>query len=290
MRKCRSPVGEPDVWIIVEVCETSPSENRYGPSESGAFEISVAGLGRYLIRAGREIRLTRPEDASDDELRAWLLGPALATLLHQRGALPLHASAVVVDRKCVAFVGPCGAGKSTICAFLAQRGYAVASDDVLAISRGPSGMPQAGAGSSSVRLMADSLAALGANHGEHYGRGLLGEKRVLHMQPGPVRLMALQSIYALEDSSDCGHGEVVKVSSADALKIILDNISRPEFANELGCFECTFALAATVASQVTVYRLLRPRTLSDMATLLDLLETHWFRAKARRPRRAFRER
>ncbi len=45
----------------------------------------------------------------------------------------MHASAVAIEDRCVAFVGSEGAGKSTTAAALARRGCGVLSDDIVAL-------------------------------------------------------------------------------------------------------------------------------------------------------------
>lgn len=68
-----------------------------------------------------------------EDAMTFLLGPVLGYALRQRGVLALHASAVVMSGVAVAFVGPGGAGKSTIAAALGRAGYPVLTDDVLAL-------------------------------------------------------------------------------------------------------------------------------------------------------------
>ncbi|MEC4807074.1 MAG: hypothetical protein SAJ12_16560 [Jaaginema sp. PMC 1079.18] len=76
--------------------------------------------------------LTRADAAT------YLLGPILGFILRWRGVICLHASAVVVEDRAIAFVGQAGAGKSTTAAAFASRGYPVLTDDVLALQPGKS--------------------------------------------------------------------------------------------------------------------------------------------------------
>jgi hypothetical protein len=57
----------------------------------------------------------------------------LSALLHQRGLVALHASAVSIDGRVAAFVGDKGGGKSTTAAALYRCGHALVTDDILAI-------------------------------------------------------------------------------------------------------------------------------------------------------------
>ncbi len=66
-------------------------------------------------------------------MSTYLLGPVIGFVLRLRGATCLHASAIVVDNQAIALVGVAGAGKSTTAAAFAERGYAVLSDDIVAM-------------------------------------------------------------------------------------------------------------------------------------------------------------
>jgi hypothetical protein len=57
----------------------------------------------------------------------------LGYALRRLGVLSLHASAVVMGERAVAFCGGAGAGKSTLAAAFASAGHAVLTDDVLAL-------------------------------------------------------------------------------------------------------------------------------------------------------------
>src|SRR6185437_15564144 len=65
--------------------------------------------------------------------RSYLMGSLFAVLCHQRGLLPLHASAVATGEGAIAFLGSSGAGKSSLAAFLARAGYRVLADDICVI-------------------------------------------------------------------------------------------------------------------------------------------------------------
>jgi hypothetical protein len=65
-----------------------------------------------------------------EDLMVYLLGPVFAFVLRLRGFISLHASAAVIRGNAVGFVGPGGAGKSTIVSDLACGGYPILGDDV----------------------------------------------------------------------------------------------------------------------------------------------------------------
>ncbi len=92
------------------------------------------GTEFWLDMDGSEIWATWPGNLTIGDTATYLLGPVLGLLLRFRGVTCLHASAVAFGDRAVAFVGSEGAGKSTTAAALARQGYAVLSDDVVALS------------------------------------------------------------------------------------------------------------------------------------------------------------
>jgi hypothetical protein len=91
------------------------------------------GVQVVVDRRGTHIWATWPEAMTLEDASTYLLGPVLAFALRLRGLTTLHASAVRVGESAVAFMGPQGAGKSTTAAAMANRGFSVLTDDVVAL-------------------------------------------------------------------------------------------------------------------------------------------------------------
>lgn len=62
-----------------------------------------------------------------------LIGIGLGLLLHRRGVLCIHGSALSINGRTITLVGDSGAGKSTTAASLIVRGATLISDDVVAL-------------------------------------------------------------------------------------------------------------------------------------------------------------
>jgi len=90
------------------------------------FLFQVPGVARFLLRGGREILFEAAPGVQAGDVSAFVIGTVFGILLHQRGEIVLHASAVRVNDRAVLFCGPSGAGKSTLAAALAQRGFPLA--------------------------------------------------------------------------------------------------------------------------------------------------------------------
>ena len=69
------------------------------------FLLKVQGVANYLIENGNSIIIDRSEGGSNDEIRLYLLGSAFGALIHQRGMLPIHGSAIIFENKVVIFSG-----------------------------------------------------------------------------------------------------------------------------------------------------------------------------------------
>ena len=99
----------------------------------GTARFTFPGAGSFLVRDGNRVLVTPDLPTDLALLRLYLQGMMLAALLSQRGYFVLHASVVQMGNSAIAFVGPVGAGKSTLAAALRARGYTVVADDNAAI-------------------------------------------------------------------------------------------------------------------------------------------------------------
>jgi hypothetical protein len=83
-------------------------------------------------------------------------------VVHHEGGVVLHASAVSIGAKVVAFLGPKHVGKSTLAMALVRRGARLVTDDTLVV-RLEGAVALAAPGVQRVRLWPDSARAVGAD-------------------------------------------------------------------------------------------------------------------------------
>ena len=131
--------------------ETAADESTliYEPVKNAVYTVRIeyfhaARCYRFLYRDGVVFALdhggtniwgTWPPEMSLEDAVVYLLGPVFAFVLRLRGFTPLHASAAVIRENAVAFVGPGGAGKSTIAGALAREGYPILGDDIAVLEQ-----------------------------------------------------------------------------------------------------------------------------------------------------------
>ena len=123
-------------------------------------------VGAFLSTDGRRIDI-EPAPGVDDALIAFpLLGPVLALLLHRRGLLVLHASAIAVAGRSAIFMGDKGAGKSTTASAMIRAGHDLLTDDVVALDLTHPSQPMIVPGFPQIKLAADAAAAISFRNAE----------------------------------------------------------------------------------------------------------------------------
>ncbi len=194
----------------------NPSGLYFRYSDDTAFLVSDAGSE---IWAEWRAPLTLEDTAT------YLLGPMLGFVLRLRGVLSLHASVIEVDGHALGFMGAAGAGKSTLAAAFAQKGFAVMSDDILALElRGDDYFARPGY--PRLRLWSDSADALFGTQNALPKLTPNWDKRYLALGAEPFRFQSeprrLSALYVLD-----GNGQdplslpVAPIKARDAMLALL---------------------------------------------------------------------
>lgn len=248
--------GDPDVVLRVAPVPPVPQETEGYTLTGEAALLSVAGVGRYLIHRS-EIVVDPATGASERNVRLYLLGSAMGGLLHLRGLLPLHANAVDLGGKAVAFAGHSGAGKSTLAAWFHDRGYPILADDVCVLSFDESGGATAFPGIPRLRLWREALEASGREAGafdrsfdnmEKYDVPTRGE--------GSVALpMPIAAIYLLgkgdEETPEPG---IEPLKGVQAVEALVSNTYRGGLVSTIGRTGLHLAACVKLAQAVPIFR------------------------------------
>jgi len=155
--------------------------------------------------ACRQIAWYPGQKASDAAFRADLLGRVMSLAAHVDGHLALHASAVSIAGRAVAFLGPKHAGKSTLALALVRLGARLLTDDTLVVRLG-AGTAWAAPGVQRMRLWNDSARALRACTADAGG----AKPTVDRLEPNEIATEAvpLDVCYLLEASPELEPGAV----------------------------------------------------------------------------------
>lgn len=228
------------------------------------------GVGAFLVTGGRRILVEPDSGAPQEAVRLAILGPVLALLLHQRNLLVLHASAVSIDGRAVAFLGGHGWGKSTMAAMLQGRGHPVISDDLAVVDPGdhwivPS-FPQ-------LKLWPDAVGALGHTSEELPLIHPDVDKRAFRFQRSfnPERL-PLRRLYLLAVAEPIAIERLPPKQAFEALMAHwYCNRFGPDFLRALD-LRAHFLRVSSLVRAVPVRVLQRPATLSEDPGLVESIE------------------
>lgn len=220
--------------------------------------LNVPGIARFQVVAGHSITVDAAPDAAERDVRLFLLGSALGVLVYQRGLLPLHANAVVIDGRAHAVTGPSGAGKSTLAAWFARGGLPVLCDDVCVVRVDEAGVPWAYPGLPRLKLWQDAADALGRDTAG-LDRAIEGRDKY-HVPIGTIVAdpVPLGGVYTLARADADAAGAIVPLSGADAMSAIIANSYRGHYAQTLGVAPRHFAQCAAIARAVGVHAVTRP--------------------------------
>lgn len=259
-----TPGLKPDVTIeVADVPESLPGQEAsklWVQIEDRTCLLRFPAIGRVLVEDGRHVVVQKDQQASYDDLRAFLVGSGLATVAHQRGLVPLHVSAVLAPDGVIAFTGESGAGKSTIAAHINRSTrWPLVSDDVSGLYKGPEGFFLE-SGVNTVKLWQDALQSLDLTS-DGLKRDLTRHDKFHAIDPSKFktgrfpfkRLILLQWGDTLE---------LKPLTGREAFQVALGAVYRPELATICGNRETVVAAAMALASEIHVQTLTRPKQAS----------------------------
>jgi hypothetical protein len=97
---------------------------------AGGYLLDFDGRATFeLTPDATELRCSHPEHIPMETAVTLLVDQVVPLVLAQRRALVFHGSAIDLDGRATAFMGPSGRGKSTLAAHLVARGHRLLADD-----------------------------------------------------------------------------------------------------------------------------------------------------------------
>ena len=250
---------------------------QYWEGKTGECLLTVQDVTRYYVVNGSSITIQPNPHAHPDYLRLFLFSSAFGALLHQRGYLPLHGSAVQMpDGRAAVFLGKPGAGKSTLAAALCLRGHTPLSDDISPLRKDAAGalwmypgLPQHKLGQKSLtQLCLDPATTRKVRPGV--------EKYFLSMTGSGLAQVPLGMLYELKPSDITKvEMDIMPFQNITQLELLTRHTYRAGFALQLGQNADYLPLLGAVANRVPITRLMRPRETWSLPACVERIEADW---------------
>lgn len=248
-------------------------------ANSSRYVLSVPGVAQYEVSHGREIVIDPDVNAPAVDVRGYLLGTIFVVLCHQRGLLPLHASAVRSVQGVVAFLGRSGDGKSSLAAQLSRRGFPVVSDDICLVDA-PEGFQATVAPAAPwLKLWRNSLDHLGTpaeglervfSDDDKY-RLPLEQSGIDEKERTPLhRLVFLERRETSEGAAVSP--EIQEISRLEAIPMLMNLTHHSWLIDATGQRKESFLRCGRVLSRARAYRLVRTWGFEHMDRTLETLE------------------
>ena len=234
------------------------------------FLLSIPDVAKFHVCNGTDITIEPAKSAAMTAIHAFLLGSGFAAILHQRNQVVLHASAVQVDGKVIAFAGYSGAGKSTTAAHFIQKGAKLIADDLSVLEHGSqisvlSAIPQN-------KLSGESLEKLGMSSKGLKQIDVDRNKYLVPTKDGfDVGSYPLDAIFVAR-LRPVSHPTVRRISSKSAIKILQNRTFRRRYICD-GQLPKLFQSWSKIAQNVPMFEIVRPiegQSLDAVAKLIEL--------------------
>lgn len=265
--------GSPDVTVhLASPLPEPPPSQRSVEVNGETVTLSWPMLGTYRIESpGRIAVHPLEDDEALDSLHLPLFGIVFGVLLHLRGYLTLHASAVSIDGNVVGFMGQKGQGKSTTALALRRAGAGFVSDDVIAAL--PDGdRLRVFCGPPSAKAWPASVEAIGNDPDEYRRMFPSMEKRMLTIPTiDPFQVLHLDALYVLERSAETSFE---RIFGTEALLAVLSNSYAQRFMGMHGATGGHLRLSTLAISSSAVFRLRARNGLSELDRLAGEIIAH----------------
>lgn len=220
--------------------------------DDGSFLMRYTGACDFLVSADlRDVVVRLPEGAEPGLAGVLAVGSLLAFVLMMAGEAVLHASAMQIGNRALAFVGSSGMGKSTMAALIGASGAALITDDVLRLDLAESSV-RCHLGATELRLRKSAAELAGRFEDAPAVRVTSDLRDALRVPAATDDLLPLAAIVVPRPTRDLDAVAIQKLSAVEALHALI------RFPRILGWQDVTthiqqFQHLATLAERVPVY-------------------------------------
>lgn len=242
------------------------------------FLLRLDGVATYYVHDGTEVVITPEQGAPELDVRSYLMGSLFAVLCHQRGLLPLHASAVATKDGAIAFLGSSGAGKSSLAAFLARAGYRVLADDICVVDPGAPKDRRVLSVAPWLKLWSATLDAMGEPSGG-LARVFSADEKYRYTLDEQQTETGLRELILLDRAEPDGGVSFERLTPAQAVQAVLDFTYQGWLVRAIHRMEEYFLRCGKALEGVRVTRMRRPWGFDAMETNLSALEAYLARSE-----------
>jgi len=278
-------IDEPVHIVRSDLSDLADSYCEMLKNDEHQFYLEINNVARYFATHGSEIRIQVFPAAHAQEVRLFLLGTVLGMVLHQRGVLPMHASALSVDDSCILFTGASGAGKSTTAGLLNQRGFSILADDVTAITQDSATQSRAWPGFPRLKLWQDAIDSLDKRDSVKIPDHVRLNKFHLmvddfNYQQKPLRVSRIYELHDWDSIHNRGLPgsksdiQIRQVSGHEAMAVLLRNTYRMEILDNNQLCAANFKRCALLANTVNVFQIFRKKHFQQSEQFVDSLLKH----------------
>lgn len=267
--------GKADVYVrfaevpdnLDESCKTTLRFQ----AKPGYFLLKVDKIAKYLVTGGNTITIQMFPDASEEDMRLFLLGSAIGAIIYQRNMYPVHASSIKFNGGVVLFCGASGHGKSTIANALLKKGYGLHTDDVCVVEKNKNGIPHVFPEYPHLKLWQDSLIELGEDPASYsrvrhvVKKFLIPARQTFPLSPLPVKKIYILCPLVIQGIT------ITELSGIHKVKWLQEQTYRKKYISAMGLEEKTFKTAAYIASHVPIALIKRPVKPFLLKPLVDMV-------------------
>jgi hypothetical protein len=233
------------------------------------FILRIEGIASYFIKDGTSIRIQPQPQALNKDITAFLTGTCFGALLHQRKQLPLHASTVVFNNRCLVFMGLSGAGKSTLAAAFIKQGAILVADDISVIDFSGD-RPAVRPAFPAIKMWQDSL-----KHLNYTSEGLVSVREALKKYYMPVQHFSevpvpVDTLYTL-NTYNKPEAQLKVIEGIDKFQAVKRHTYLFRGIPKTGLEQNHFLLVGNLVNRVPLFMITRPDSHFNTERLIELV-------------------
>lgn len=242
------------------------------------FIFRIKTIAKYRVQDGSRIVVQPEKKASPEEVRLFLYGSTFGALLHQRGILPLHGSAINTENGAIINIGFSSSGKSTLAASFSALGYEIIADDIAALTRNPNNGFVVYPGIPYLRLWKDVLSDLNLPNTLTKVRKQLEKYQIPFTQVSQNEYYPISKIVLIEPHNK-KEFSIEQIMGIEKFEILKAHTYRSNYVDGLGLSQIHFNNITTLAQNSSVFKVTRPISQKDIIEFREFFEQMIIRAE-----------